>query len=131
MFVHPVFVVGWWIAVNGCCQPGFPHRPSLNSLNGKLTNSQRFAFDWKRVNDQGEFYTGDKTKNESSVDYGSDIYAVADGTVVRTLDDVEAGTPGVLPANDPVLGPKLTLENLDGNHIIQDLGGGCSPCTPI
>jgi murein DD-endopeptidase MepM/ murein hydrolase activator NlpD len=37
---------------------------------------------------------------------------------------VEAGTPGILPANDPALAPKITIENVDGNHIVMDLGGG-------
>jgi hypothetical protein len=113
-----------WFAGNGCCGTGFAHRPSLNTFNGKLANSQRFAIDWLRLTDAGEFYSGDKTKNESYADYGQAVYAVADGTVSSTLDTVEAGTPGVLPATDPVLGPKLTIENVDGNHIIQDLGGG-------
>ena len=113
-----------WIALNGCCDIGWPHRPSLNSLNGKIGNSQRFAIDWKQVNDKGEMYVGDKTKNESFVDYGSNIYAVADGTVVATLDTEEANAPGVLPAADPVLAAKLTLSNVDGNHIVQDIGGG-------
>jgi hypothetical protein len=31
---------------------------------------QLFAIDWKQTNDQGAFYTGDKTKNESYLDYG-------------------------------------------------------------
>lgn len=113
-----------WIALNGCCEVGFPHRTSLNSLNGQLRNSQRFAIDWKRTNDQGAFYTGDKTKNESYVDYGSDVYAVADGTVVSTLDNVDANAPGLLPAEVPELAKKLTIENVDGNHVILDLGGG-------
>lgn len=113
-----------WIAANGCCGIGLPHRTSLSPYNGKLTNSQRFAIDWMRLNDAGEFVSGDKTKNESYIDYDSAVYAVADGTVSSTLDSVDAGTPGILPANDPVLGPKLTVQNVDGNHIIQDLGGG-------
>jgi murein DD-endopeptidase MepM/ murein hydrolase activator NlpD len=113
-----------WVALNGCCDIGWPHRTSLNSLNGTLTNSQRFAIDWKRLNDKGEFYSGDRTKNESYVDYGSTIYAVADGTVVSTLDDVDANPPGVLPATDPVLAAKLTVENVDGNHIVVDIGQG-------
>ncbi|MEU8779189.1 M23 family metallopeptidase [Streptomyces sp. NPDC048606] len=113
-----------WVAANGCCGTGSPHRPSLNSLNGKLANSQRFAIDWMKLTDEGKFYSGDRTKNESYADYGEAVYAVADGTVSSTLDTVEAGTPGILPANDPVLGPKLTVQNVDGNNIIQDLGGG-------
>ena len=113
-----------WIALNGCCLPGFPHRTSMAALNGKLINGQRFAIDWKRTNDKGFMYVGDKTKNESYVDYGEPIYAVADGTITSTLDGIDPGTPGILPADDPVLGPKLTVENVDGNHIVQDIGGG-------
>ncbi|KAA9152078.1 M23 family metallopeptidase [Microbacterium lushaniae] len=113
-----------WIALNGCCEPGFPHRSSVMSVNGKLNNSQRFAIDWKRTNDQGEFYSGDKTSNDSYVDYGADILAVADGTVVSILDGMEANAPGVLPAQNPELAAKLTVENVDGNHVVLDLGGG-------
>jgi hypothetical protein len=113
-----------WIALNGCCLPGFPHRTSLSTFNGQLINGQRFAIDWKQANQDGAFYTGDKTKNESYVDYGAPIYAVADGTITSTLDELDPNPPGVLPAADPVLGPKITVENVDGNHIVQDIGGG-------
>ncbi len=113
-----------WIALNGCCEPGFPHRSSIMSLNGKLNNSQRFAIDWKRVNEEGEFYSGDMTKNESYVDYGVEILAVGDATVVSILDGLEANVPGTLPAHDPELAAKLTVENVDGNHVILDLGDG-------
>lgn len=113
-----------WVALNGCCEPGFPHRSSVMSVNGKLNNSQRFAIDWKQTNDQGEFYTGDKTRNESYVDYGTEILAVADATVVSILDGMEANAPGVLPASDPQLAAKLTVENVDGNHVVLDLGDG-------
>jgi hypothetical protein len=113
-----------WVALNGCCAPGFPHRSSPSVINGRMINAQRFAIDWKRMNDQGAFYVGDKTKNESYVDYGSAILAVADGSVVDVADDLEANPPGILPANDPVLGPKLTVQTVEGNHIVLDLGHG-------
>ncbi|PTM87951.1 M23 family metallopeptidase [Dietzia psychralcaliphila] len=113
-----------WVALNGCCEPGFPHRSSVMSLNGKLNNSQRFAIDFKRTNDRGEFYTGDRNRNESYVDYGAEILAVADATVVSVLDGMEANAPGVLPASDPELAAELTVENVDGNHVVLDLGGG-------
>ncbi|WP_293324962.1 M23 family metallopeptidase [Mycobacterium sp.] len=113
-----------WIALNGCCDPGWAHRDAIIPANMKLNNSQRFAIDWIRTDDQGNFYTGDKTKNESYVAYGSPVYAVADGTVTSTLDDMDANVPGILPASDPVLAAKLTVENIDGNHIIMDLGDG-------
>lgn len=113
-----------WIALNGCCEPGWPHRSSPLPLNGNLVGSQLFAIDWKQTNNQGAFYTGDKTKNESYVDYGSDVLAVADGTVTAILDGQDANAPGVLPAEDPVLGPKLTVDNVDGNHIVLNIGNG-------
>lgn len=113
-----------WIALNGCCNPGWPHRDALLPVNMKLNNSQRFAIDWKRTNDRGEFYTGDKTRNESYADYEAPVYAVADGTVVSTLDDIDANVPGRQPAMDPVLAAMLTVQNVDGNHVILDIGGG-------
>ena len=113
-----------WIALNGCCEPGWPHRSTPLPLNGNLVAGQLFAIDWKRTNDKGEFYTGDKHRNESYVDYGSPVLAVADGVVTETLDGQEANAPGVLPADSPVLGPKLTVENVDGNHIVLDIGHG-------
>ena len=113
-----------WVALNGCCAPGFAHRSSPVAVNGNLAAAQLFAIDWKRTNDQGAFYTGDKTRNESYVDYGSPILAVADGTVTETLDTMEANKPGVLPAKDPVLARKLTLQTVDGNHIVLRLGRG-------
>lgn len=113
-----------WITLNGCCEPGWPHRSTPLPLNANLVGGQLFAIDWKQTNDKGAFYAGDKTKNESYVDYGSEVIAVADGTVTATLDGQDANAPGVLPADDPVLGPKLTVENVDGNHIVLDIGSG-------
>lgn len=113
-----------WVAFNGCCDPGWAHRDAILPVNMKLNNSQRFAIDWMRTNDQGNFYTGDQTKNESYVSFGSPVHAVADATVVAILDNMEANVPGILPAADPVLAAKLTVENVDGNHIILDLGDG-------
>ena len=108
-----------WVAQNGCCDPGWAHRDAILPVNMKLNNSQRFAIDWMRTNDQGNFYTGDQTKNESYADYGTPVYAIADGAVTSTLDNIEANVPGKLP--DPAT---ITVDNVDGNHIIMDIGGG-------
>ena len=113
-----------WVPLNGCCEPGFPHRDAILPANGYLGNSQTFAIDWKQANDAGEFYTGDKTKNESYVDYGKPVYAVADATVVAVLDNVDANPPGIQPTQVPATASKITLENVDGNHVILDLGHG-------
>jgi hypothetical protein len=40
-----------WIALNGCCEPGWPHRSTPLPLNGNLVAGQLFAIDWKRTND--------------------------------------------------------------------------------
>lgn len=113
-----------WVAFNGCCLPETAHRVSDAPIDGSVSNAQRFAIDWKRFNDQGALITGDPTKNENWVDYGSEIMAVGDGTVVKTLDTEEANAPGILPSDDPVRQSQITIENVDGNHIIIDLGGG-------
>lgn len=113
-----------WVAMNGCCLIGFGHRSSPNSVNGKIVNGQHFAIDWKRMNDDGAFFTGDPNDNENYVDYGAGILAVADGEVVAVLDGMEANRPGVLPAADPELAQTVTIETVDGNHIVLDLGNG-------
>ncbi|MGH9095889.1 MAG: M23 family metallopeptidase, partial [Acidimicrobiales bacterium] len=113
-----------WVAFNGCCEPGFPHRNAILPANGVIGNSQTFAIDWKRANNAGAFYTGDKTKNQSFVDYGEPVYAVADATVVGVLDNVDANAPGIQPTQDPATAAKITLQNVDGNHVILDLGHG-------
>lgn len=113
-----------WVALNGCCLPETAHRVSDAPINGEIVNAQRFAIDWKRFGDDGAFFSGDPNKNESYVDYGAEILAVADGTVVETLDTEDPNAPGVLPAADPARAEKITIKNVDGNHIIIDLGGG-------
>ena len=45
--------------------------------------------------------------------------AVADGTVVDTLNDLDDQKPGTLP--DP---STINMQNVDGNHIVIDLGDG-------
>jgi Peptidase family M23 len=124
MVLPPPVTGTGWVAVNACCALEFPHRPSDGSFSGQIVNSQRFATDWKRMNDDGAFYSGDQTKNESYVDYGAKVLAVGDGTVVDVVDTQEANEPGVLPAKDPARAPLLTIGNSEGNQIIIDLGHG-------
>ncbi|HKR02070.1 MAG TPA: M23 family metallopeptidase [Pyrinomonadaceae bacterium] len=108
-----------WAAVNGCCAPGFPHRSSFLPLNGMLINGQRFAIDWMRLNDGGYFVVGDPSRNENWANYGADILAVADATVIETLDELDDNKPGALP--DP---RTINVKNVDGNHIVLDFGNG-------
>lgn len=113
-----------WVAMNGCCGIGTAHVSALAPFSGVLANTQRFAIDWMKTNDAGEFVTGDATSNDNYVGYGQEVRAVADGTITSVLDELEPNDPGHLPAADPERAKTLTVENVDGNHIIQDLGDG-------
>ena len=108
-----------WVALNGCCEVGGVHRSTGLPVNGKICFAQRFAIDWMRMDDGGHLVNGDPSDVHSYPDYGANVLAVADGKVVDTLDTLDDQKPGHLP--DP---KTITLENVDGNHVVLDLGGG-------
>ena len=102
-----------WLAVNGCCGPDGVHRGAVLEVNGSLYDSQRFAIDWMRINEDGQLVVGDPSENENYVDYGAKVMAAADGVVVGMLDELEDNVPGQLP--DP---NSITLETVDGNYVV-------------
>ncbi len=108
-----------WVAVNGCCEPAGVHRSTGLSVNGKVYFAQRFAIDWMRLDDAGRLVHGDPSDVHNFTDDGADVMAVANGTVVETLNVLDDQKPGTLP--DP---KTITLENVDGNHVVLDLGDG-------
>jgi len=108
-----------WVVLNGCCEAGGVHRSTGLPVNGKICFAQRFAIDWMRMDDGGHLVNGDPSDVHSYPDYGADVLAVADGKVVDTLNTLVDQKPGHLP--DP---KTITLENIDGNHVVLDLGGG-------
>jgi hypothetical protein len=108
-----------WLAVNGCCGPEGVHRSAVLAVNGVLYDSQRFAIDWMRLNEDGQLVVGDPSKTENYVGYGAKVMATADGVVVGTLDELEDNVPGQL--SDP---NSITIETVDGNHVIIDHGNG-------
>lgn len=107
-----------WVAINGCCEVGGAHRSAGLPVNGKIHFAQRFAIDWMKLDDSGLLVDGEPTDVHSYPDYGADVLAVADGTVVDTLETLDDQNPGELP--DP---KTITLENVDGNHVVIDIGG--------
>ncbi len=108
-----------WVALNGCCGPDSIHRSSSLPVNGKICFAQRFAIDWMRLDAAGRFVHGDPSDVHSYESYGADVIAVADGTVIEILNDLDDQKPGTLP--DP---KTITLQNVDGNHVVLDLGDG-------
>jgi len=118
VFQSPLEGAGW-LAVNGCCDGGGAHRAAIQTVNGKLWDAQRFAIDWVRVDDERRLFVGDSKAVENYAGYGAPVYAAADGTVVQALDGLEEQIPGQLP--DP---KQITLDTVDGNHVVLDHGGG-------
>lgn len=108
-----------WVAVNGCCAAGGVHRGTGLSVNGAIHFAQRFAIDWMKLDDAGRMVHGDAGDVHNYTNYGAAVLAVADGTVVETLNNLNDQMPGKLP--DP---NTITLDNIDGNHVVLDLGNG-------
>jgi hypothetical protein len=108
-----------WVAINGCCEIGGAHRGSGLSANGWIYFGQRFAIDWMRLDEAGRLVHGDPADVHNYADYGVDVLAVADSTVVSVLDTLDDQPPGKLP--DP---KTMTVENVLGNHVVLDLGAG-------
>ena len=118
VFAPPLKGKGW-VAINGCCGPEGVHRSSVQTVNAKLYDSQRFAIDWMDIDEDGQLVVGDPSKVENWVSYGKQVVAAADGVVVGALDGLEDNVPGELP--DPTT---ITVQNVDGNHVIIDHGNG-------
>jgi murein DD-endopeptidase MepM/ murein hydrolase activator NlpD len=91
----------------------------VQSVNGALYDAQRFAIDWMRLDEQGRFVRDDPADVRNYTAYGADVLAVADGTVISTLNDLDDQKPGQLP--DP---NTITIQTVDGNHVVLDIGGG-------
>ena len=108
-----------WVAANGCCGVTGVHRSTSLAVNGKIYFAQRFAIDWMRLDDAGRLVHGDSSDVHNYTCYGADVLAVADGTVVDTLNNLDDQKPGTLP--DP---KTITVQNVDGNHVVLDLGDG-------
>ncbi|MGH4022981.1 MAG: M23 family metallopeptidase [Pseudonocardiaceae bacterium] len=108
-----------WIAANGCCTNEITHRGSIQTVNGGFYDAQRYAIDWLRMDGQGRLVNGDPANVRSFAGYGADVIAATDGTVVQTLDKLPDQAPGKPP--DP---GTITVDTVDGNHVVLDIGGG-------
>lgn len=105
-----------YLPADGCCTAVRHIRAGL-PIDGRLVFAQRFAIDWEQIDDAGRFVNGDPADPASYTIYGKQVVAAADGRVVAVVDGLPNQVPGALP-------PRLPLAEVDGNSIVQDLGGG-------
>lgn len=108
-----------WIAANGCCDSNTHMRSDL-PMNGSLYISQRFAIDWMKANEDNRLYEGDPKDLNNWFGYDQDVLAVSDARVVSVVDKYKDQTPFVLPTETGA----ITVEEIDGNHIVLELPNG-------
>src|SRR5215469_13722541 len=102
LIIGPPLAGPGWVAANGCCNPDITHRGSVQSVNGALYNSQRFAIDWMRLDEHGALVHGDESDVHNYSDYGADVLAVANAKVVSVLNNLDNQVPGRLPEESSV-----------------------------
>lgn len=112
----PVKGERWW-AANGTSNFDHHHRRALIDFAFQSTIAQRFATDWLQLGPDGRLSSGDGTRCSDFYAYGADLLAVADGGVVEARD----GIPDGVPPNNYA---QTTLQNVFGNSVILDIGGG-------
>jgi hypothetical protein len=118
VLVDEPFAGDRWLAANGPSNKSI-HRRAVIVLNGKPRSPERYAIDWIKLGDDGNSYTGDQYKNSSYHAYDVPILAVADGKIVTVKD----GLPENVPHTEK-LAVAMTLVNIAGNHVVEDIGGG-------
>ncbi len=115
----PPFEGSGWVAVNGCCD-SITHVRSNLAVNGENHISQRYAIDWMKLDSENRLYVGDPQMLDSWEGYNQNILAVSDAQVVRVVDKFQDQVPFILPAQVGA----ITLEEIDGNHVILALPNG-------
>lgn len=108
---------GPWVALYDPMMLG-GHRTSLYTLDGRARIPARFAIDWVKLAEDATRARGDASTVANWHGYGAEVLAVADGTVAETFDDI-AESPTLSASEGP-----LALENVSGNYVALDLGGG-------
>lgn len=105
-----------YVGADGCCDAP-RHTRAVLPINGQLYLAQRYAVDFEQADEQNRIFTGDPKDPRSYQIFGKEIYAVADGTVVGTRNDLPEQTPGTYPAD-------IGLDEADGNFVVLDIGNG-------
>lgn len=112
LVLGPPLKEGQWVAVYDPLLKG-GHRTAVYTLDGHARIPGRFAIDFIKMPPSGAMIRNQSPQPADLNGFGSDVLAVADGTIAAALDD----TPDDLP--QPV-----APERASGNYVSLDLGGG-------
>lgn len=91
------------------------HTRGLITVDGQTRVPQRYAVDWMRLSTDGKLWSNDGKKNEDYAGYQAELLAVADGTVVETMDGIQEGVGWVEK-------PQVPVDKLCGNYVLLDIG---------
>ncbi|WP_153067077.1 M23 family metallopeptidase [Steroidobacter cummioxidans] len=108
---------GPWVALYDPMMIG-GHRTSIYTFDGRARIPARFAIDWVKLADDATHAHGDASVSANWHGYGSEVLAVADGTIIDAADDLSEG------ATISAATGQIALENASGNYVILDLGRG-------
>jgi hypothetical protein len=92
------------------------HRLFLHALDGRATNTQRFAADWMLLGPDGRLIKGEAADNDGWYSYGVPVLAVADAVVVALSD----GIPENTPLSEERAVPNRR-ETMTGNYVVLKL----------
>ena len=108
--IDPPLAGSRWAALIG------PHRRAVQPIDGRLTNGQRYAIDWNRLDEQDRPQFGDPASFASNPSYGAPVLAVGDAKVVEAVDGIANQPPDSFTP--------VGIEIADGNFVILKLAPG-------
>lgn len=105
---------GLWIAIS---EPSWEmgHRRVIYTVNGKARIPGRYAIDFVKLNDKGEYATGNEDEVKNWLGYGVGVYAVADGEVVSVINNYPESVTLSSHDNPPA-------EEATGNYVSIKIG---------
>jgi peptidase M23-like protein len=106
------------IAVRGPANSS-AHRTAITVLEGAPRAPQRFAVDWLALDNDGQAFTGDPSRNASWYGYGKPVRSATAGRVARVVDGAPDNQPLAPPAPD-----SFDANTVAGNLVVVDAGDG-------
>ena len=102
-----------WLATSACCTPNV-HRSLRVAVDGqRIETPETFAVDWALI-ENNRVSEGDGSRNEDFYDFGKDVLAVADSTVVTVID----GQPNQSPTATFV---PTDITQYGGNQVMLEI----------